>query len=557
MQSPGGSKKVQATADPIKVKADTVRAAVQAMLLVGKSASSGTASALNPGAKINGVLFTGASDITITASAPHALSFGTHITPASGSYDGSAAVTIATDATNLNTASTIVARDGSGNFSVGAITHAGTDVFSNASPFSVANGQTLTVSVTAQTVGAATLTIPNFASVSDTFAFVTLAQTLANKTLASSCSVPASTLTGNLAYAALPTGSGSWDVGSGNTTTITRALTVSGQMTASVGVTGGSNALAADYLITLNTAAGQNRNIEYLTGGLLRWEVAVNNATESGSNVGSNFKIVSFDDTGALIGNAMVITRSTMAVNFAATVTAATGFINGSNTLAATLGCIMNTAAGQLRQFDFQSGGVDRWLVRVDNTAESGSNAGSNFSIMARSDAGASIGSAIAITRSSMLVTLGASLGVTGLISTYNNVNTAGLGVGAIYASGRVTAKTNVASGTICTYTPAADGTFVIYANVNVTTSTTFSFTVTCTYTDEGGTSRTQIFSFAQVAGTLLQTLTNTTGAGTYVSVPFTIRAKGANAITIQTAAGGTYTNVVFNASAAITQLAA
>lgn len=65
----------------------------------------------------------------------------------------------------------------------GVITLSATAAFTNASPFSIANGQTLTVSVTAQTVGAATLTVPNFAGVADTFAFITLAQTLSNKTL--------------------------------------------------------------------------------------------------------------------------------------------------------------------------------------------------------------------------------------------------------------------------------------------------------------------------------------------------------------------------------------
>lgn len=39
------------------------------------------------------------------------------------------------------------------------------------------------ITTTAQTVGAAALTIPDFANVADTFAFLTLAQTLANKTL--------------------------------------------------------------------------------------------------------------------------------------------------------------------------------------------------------------------------------------------------------------------------------------------------------------------------------------------------------------------------------------
>jgi len=50
----------------------------------------------------------------------YTLGFGTHLTGTS--YNGSTGVTIGTDATSLNTASTIVARDGSGNFSAGAIT---------------------------------------------------------------------------------------------------------------------------------------------------------------------------------------------------------------------------------------------------------------------------------------------------------------------------------------------------------------------------------------------------------------------------------------------------
>lgn len=53
---------------------------------------------------------------------------------------------------------------------------------SAATPFLLTNGQLVNIALTSQTVGATTLTIPNFASVSDTFVFVTLAQTLSNKT---------------------------------------------------------------------------------------------------------------------------------------------------------------------------------------------------------------------------------------------------------------------------------------------------------------------------------------------------------------------------------------
>ena len=46
-----------------------------------------------------------------------ALTFGAHLT--GGSFNGTAPVTLATDATSTNTASTIIARDASGNFAAG------------------------------------------------------------------------------------------------------------------------------------------------------------------------------------------------------------------------------------------------------------------------------------------------------------------------------------------------------------------------------------------------------------------------------------------------------
>lgn len=51
-----------------------------------------------------------------------ALTLGTHLS--GGSYNGTAPITIAMDATDANTVSTIVARDASGNFAIGQITAA-------------------------------------------------------------------------------------------------------------------------------------------------------------------------------------------------------------------------------------------------------------------------------------------------------------------------------------------------------------------------------------------------------------------------------------------------
>jgi hypothetical protein len=52
------------------------------------------------------------------------LTFGTHLGAGASSYNGSAAATLTSDATSANTASTIVARDASKNFSAGTITAA-------------------------------------------------------------------------------------------------------------------------------------------------------------------------------------------------------------------------------------------------------------------------------------------------------------------------------------------------------------------------------------------------------------------------------------------------
>jgi len=79
-----------------------------------------TATTLQTARTINGVSFNGGSNITITSASPSSLSAGSYLTGTA--YDGSTAVTWAVDATPNNTASKVVARDSSGNFSAGTIT---------------------------------------------------------------------------------------------------------------------------------------------------------------------------------------------------------------------------------------------------------------------------------------------------------------------------------------------------------------------------------------------------------------------------------------------------
>jgi hypothetical protein len=86
------------------------------------SGNATTATTLQTARTINGVSFNGSANITITANTPNTLTRGTYLT--GSNFNGSAATTWAVDATSANTASKVVARDASGNFSAGTITAA-------------------------------------------------------------------------------------------------------------------------------------------------------------------------------------------------------------------------------------------------------------------------------------------------------------------------------------------------------------------------------------------------------------------------------------------------
>lgn len=145
------------------------------------------------------------------------------------------------------------------------------------------------------------------------------------------------------------------------------------------------------------------------------------------------------------------------------------------------------------------------------------------------------------------------SISSSGLVNKYNQVATAGLGIPAIYGSGRSTAQT-AAVASVATYTVgASDASFYVSANVLVTASVTNSFTVTVAYTDEGNTARTLTLNFSQITGTFLTAITNVQGTGAYEGIPLHIRCKAATSITIATT--GTFTSVTYNVEGLISQL--
>lgn len=66
----------------------------------------------------------------------------------------------------------------------------------------------------------------------------------------------------------------------------------------------------------------------------------------------------------------------------------------------------LNGASANARDIQIKSGGVLRWILRVDSTGETGSNAGSDFSILARTDAGAANVTPLSIKRSNGAISI-------------------------------------------------------------------------------------------------------------------------------------------------------
>jgi hypothetical protein len=64
----------------------------------------------------------------------------------------------------------------------------------------------------------------------------------------------------------------------------------------------------------------------------------------------------------------------------------------------------INGGAGSVRTVLFQSASVTRWVFGADNTAETGSNAGSSFALAAYDDAGATLGTVFTIARATRVL---------------------------------------------------------------------------------------------------------------------------------------------------------
>lgn len=163
----------------------------------------------------------------------------------------------------------------------------------------------------------------------------------------------------------------------------------------------GADALATSAQVLVKAAAGQTRQYVFNTASTSRWSLRVSNTAEGGADAGSNFAIDAFTDAGVFLDSPISINRVTGGTFQTPRPFAATGGLitSGGAALAATAEFRLNTAAGQLRSLSWLTATVNRWQMRVNNTAEGGSDAGSDFQLLAYTDGGANIDVPIAITR--------------------------------------------------------------------------------------------------------------------------------------------------------------
>lgn len=121
---------------------------------------------------------------------------------------------------------------------------------------------------------------------------------------------------------------------------------------------------------------------------------------------------------------------------------------------------VINGAAGTVRNEWFQTSGVGRWQLLANNTAETGSNVGTDFGICRYSDAGSGLDCPITITRSNGGIEIADTLGVNGLLTVSAGLNVIG---GSVAFSSAVAANGGLS---------VSGGNLTVTGNTNVSNTT-------------------------------------------------------------------------------------
>lgn len=113
-------------------------------------------------------------------------------------------------------------------------------------------------------------------------------------------------------------------------------------------------------------------------------------SSSAGGSAGGADTQIQFNDSGSFNGmSAFTINKST-------------GALTATNTFTSA-GLNVTAAAGNYRSLKLQTAGSDRWLVQANNTAESGSNTGSDFEIVSVADNGLTQNIVMSVSRSTQV----------------------------------------------------------------------------------------------------------------------------------------------------------
>jgi hypothetical protein len=201
-------------------------------------------------------------------------------------------------------------------------------------------------------------------------------------------------------------------------------------------LTGNVTIQKSNPILTLwKAASGEQAAIEGKRSGgagSMRWRLLLGDETnEPGSgNIGSDFRLDNYNDGGTFVGSPFSIGRATGNALFGANVQI-TGQLTANGTILVSKispQIIVNkTASGQAAQIQGKTAANLRWVMNLgDNVAETGSNAGSNFTLDAYDDAtNTFLSSPLTIARATGAVTINGNLTVNGTIIGKREVLTA------------------------------------------------------------------------------------------------------------------------------------
>jgi hypothetical protein len=199
--------------------------------------------------------------------------------------------------------------------------------------------------------------------------------------------------------------------------TIAHPLTTNSQVINGVGA-------AATRELSLNVDSGYSSSIRWRTAASLRWSLSKTSTAESGSNAGSNVSLARFDDAGALLGTPITVARNTGLMTVAEGLAvsgnggAASGFTSlGVSSTTTTAPVNIDSIAGQFAITRYRTGVLTRWDAGKETTAEGGSNAGSDYTLRAFTDAGTLRAIALKISRANGDATFEAKGTFGGLVS--------------------------------------------------------------------------------------------------------------------------------------------